>query len=420
MSDFRYGVCGNGVFSLRDRHVFSASPRRSFYIKTIPALFAINHYLKQHGIRFIVVLVPDHNEIAVRALCPELRGLKSPVLQQELLAFEEAGIETISAWDEFSEAIPNGLLFCYGGDYHLEINGVKILARKTAEKLKNDIKPELTGDFSVNHENFLNRKWVFPIPCPIRKLNRGEKILTERIYYNGRHLLPSEAKDSILLICGNSFIGYPGFSAFSACLAKELRYIPYHLERQSTGLEKEIPRLLLTDPSILDGRKICIMVIDSTRVANGQWLNIRDLDQKLTKFDGAVLVAELKATDFAAPLDSVAIPEWDISTLAKAKQSHRRHYHYFKIQKSGKSRSLDIKLPESVSKTGKYIAAIPMWSNSLSKLKVADSEEALFSGEEILSVPIPSADTINLNFNSAFSAALMGIGDIKIYKLKEH
>lgn len=276
MSYFRYGVSGNGVFSLGDSHHFADSPGRGFYERTIPALFAMNHHLKKNGIRFLVVLVPDRNEIAVRALCPELRAEKSPVLQQQMEAFEKVGIEIVSAWDEFVNAIPDGLLFCYGSDPHLEANGVKILAKKTAEKLRGEIKPSLSGEFSVEQKNYVNRRWEFPIPCPIRKLEKGDKILSERLYLDGKPLCPNEAKDSEVLVCGNSFIGYPGFFAFSACLARELRCVPYHLERQSVGLEREIPRMLLTVPDLLKGRRVCVMVVDAARIDHGQWLDISE------------------------------------------------------------------------------------------------------------------------------------------------
>ncbi|MCF6176339.1 MAG: hypothetical protein L3J71_11295 [Victivallaceae bacterium] len=282
-SDYIGGYIGKGFFTLPKKYkLLDYSPQWEY---NIAAIKAYNEFFQQQGVQFIIQLLPDYFQVSARVFNPEFA--KYPDLQALMIAKKllDENIEVHYITDKMVEQAKDYpyMFFYFRLNAHPGYGCIDVATKQMATHLvryEPYLKPTLNEkDFSFSMKQVEgNKKHIYLVGN--EKHNKGDKILCKNILYKDKKIIfPKKAK---VLVIGNSFIQTPMVSkrSYSSSLAYRIKYIPQDFSIAGRGPKTVIAKTLFFNPSILAGKKVCIMPLGAVHF-KGEFINLRQLDEKL-------------------------------------------------------------------------------------------------------------------------------------------
>lgn len=257
----------------------------------ITAMAALHSLFRRHNIQLMVLLQPNGQQTAARALVPEASPYGDKLALQCAAMLLEYGIETICAGDAlFYSPESRNPLFCYP-DASIPAQGLwDTLAKLTAGRLQRfeqtfTVQPE--PRFSVRRvPTAFGKNYCWPAENKTGGYRSGAVVETEEILMNGQTFRPDPA--SRILVIGSHTLDYPGPGhSFAATLSRQLQYPVDQLTLRGNALVQSLPQTLLENPSRwLKGKQICLLVVPPEMLADCLLPDILRLDAEYSKTAG--------------------------------------------------------------------------------------------------------------------------------------
>jgi len=277
---------GDSVYALfRDlRNYVDPDISQTCLDSSIPALIALNEYLKKQNVDLILVLYPDINSISIRAFYRDT--VSSPIQPSNKIAqvLLDHDIEVIDVAPRLLPLLDSAdFLFYY---YHLNLHPgwetQQVAGKLVAERLKRyNIAPSLDPElFSEKEVLALDGSYLYPENLPIGSGHAGEPVKTQAIFYNNSATQSNPS--SPIVLWGNSFLSWPKNFAFVTSVAK------YHLNfcdiQQGAGCFTTMIRDLMVSPkTYLEGKKAVVIPISVPWLSITKFWNIKEMEANLIK-----------------------------------------------------------------------------------------------------------------------------------------
>lgn len=293
-----WGTRRGSFFALPGKFVFA---ERKSVTHNITALLSIRDLLKAHGIQLIVLLRPDADQIAARALVPAFSRTADLTSLQCTASLLEFGLETVFADDEVMAVLPSAeRFFCYPSN-RPEAALWKVLAGLTAKRLerfgKDAFKEADPAHYSEKNEPTAfgkNYRWPEKVSCGEHK--NDEIVESLRVYRNGQPFRPDPKSE--ILVMGGRDLRYPGPGhTFAEQLSFRLKYPVDELVIDSESCLPNLPaELSCGSARYLTGKKVCILALPAKILADDILPDLRQRQEIYRHLRGRKAVHNFKWT----------------------------------------------------------------------------------------------------------------------------
>ena len=260
---YYWKIRGGSCFALPKDYIFIG---KTGIGHNIVALHSLHQMLRACNVQLIVMLIPDAEQIAARALVPRYGHTGDLTALQCAATMLEYGMEAVYADDAvLAKAYTVGRLFCYP-DSAPEAELWKILADLTAKRLERfgekAFQEKTPSHYSENRGKTVfgnNYRWPEEVECGDHK--SGETVESLEVFRNGIPFQP-DPKSEILVIGGGTInLPGPGHS-FSGQLSKRLKYPVDELALAGEVWFQNLPSALSRNPDrYLRGKKVCLLMV---------------------------------------------------------------------------------------------------------------------------------------------------------------
>lgn len=304
----------------------------------ITAMAALHSLFRRHNIQLIVMLQPDGQQTAARALVPEAAPFGDKLSLQCAAMLLEYGIETIYAGDAlFYNPKSRNPLFCYP-DAALPAQGLwdtlADLAAARLQRFEQSFVIQPAPRFGQRRvPTVFGKNYCWPEGIRLNEYRSGEVVETDEILMNGKPFRPDPA--SRILVIGNHTLDYPGPGhSFAATLSRQLNYPVDQLTLRGNALVQSLPQTLLENPSRwLKGKQICLLVIPPEMLSGCLLPDIRALDAEYRRTAGRKRLCTL---DFSGSAELTYLRDIAPTDILCTEKHRWNRLWNFKLRTAGK------------------------------------------------------------------------------------
>lgn len=247
---------------------------RSKHAEVVSAIVLFRDELAQHGIKLVVIIVPNKASIYPNMLTRRAEALKQPINPKTLEIMDElrkAGVDIVDLFKVFADARDGSLsagdatTYYLSQDSHWSPDGMRLAAYAVARRIldsgliqKGNTKYSLKSAPISRHGDVLK---MIQVP-QIENLYEAEKLNCTQVVNATTGRLYEDDPDSEVLVMGDSFLRIysrdePGVGGFIEHLAYELGF-PLASIINDGGASTLVRQDLSRKPALLNNKKLVI------------------------------------------------------------------------------------------------------------------------------------------------------------------
>jgi len=405
---------GTGVFAVvpySDQYIWDQQLSRAAIQDNLPALVALDRFLKTKNVDLIWVLYPRWTDLGMRALIPETLSIpirKNSEITRYLL---EHDVEVVDLAPEMIKMIPRSefLLYYYHLNCHPGWETQDLAGRLTAQRLERYCLPKPLDQalFRESRIEARDKQYVYPASLPIAGNVPGTPIMTNVTFYDGKWTQSND--NSPVLTWGNSFLSWPKNWAFVTALAKyslQFSTICYGAGCYTTMLKN-----LLMDPeAFLTGKKVMIIPINVDMIEDYKIWNIATLDQRFSEKSRTLKTIPVKIPESESNEETSAVRQ-----LAQKDKVNGVAYYILK------EKPLEIELPEITKKSGcSYYVNVCFYDQNRVKIQL-NQNEFYTSQSSLFAIDLarfPYEGKSILRISAVHKSAVLFISSIEIAEIR--